>query len=408
METCQICCGRVSQCQEIQIMRGRYETFRLCPLCVSRLVTCEDCKRLVCLGYVYVVNRADTSGKIYVCTECRRNYVECPRCGKLITPESLVRMGGSYRVCPACAHNTKPCMACRELLSIEDFKAGDLYCVRCRRNGNSYYRGICSADFRPIPVFYGEEPYYGIELEVDEKPDGDEEWNIDECVENLNSLIVSSKGRFFLKDDGSLHNGFEIVSQPHSMVEWENQTWLAAVCKQIIYDGGVSFRNSKCGFHIHRSRKDLSEIVIVKLLTLFIKLQPFFEKVAQRKSNGYCKFSFLGTNENNRLTGKLLYDRLKKQDRAIMDRYMALNITGPATIECRIFRGSLVYKTVLAYLKFFHLLCAFAKKKEITLRIILKSSPVELWGELCKHFEQDSHLIDYLIEKRALLEDCVK
>ena len=408
MEKCPFC-SYSGELKEVKMVAAQYKTHLICSTCSAALKICDDCGRLISPAYSsFIAVSLDNPIRKYVCTDCRRNYVECKWCGHLVIVGSLVRMSGNYRVCPACAHDTKICMCCRQLLFTDKFNTGEVYCVACQRGRSSFYTGIREAGFRPIPVFYGEEPYYGIELEIDAKEGDDDKWDIDECIENLNKLIISSRGRFFLKADGSLDNGFEIVSQPHSISEWESQTWLKDACKQVIYDGGVSFQNSKCGFHVHRSRKDLPEVVVVKLLTLFIKLQPFFEKVAQRKSNGYCKFSFLGTGGNDRLSGKLLYDRIKKQDSAIMDRYMALNITGPATIECRIFRGSLVHSTVLAYLKFFHLLCEFAKKKEITLRKILKLPSVELWEELCKHFEQDERLMAYLVGKRVLLKDCVK
>ena len=86
------------------------------------------------------------------------------------------------------------------------------------RGRHSCYRGIHNYAHKPNPIFHGKAPYYfGIELEVEQT---DSDLSIDSGV----TVVENTLGkRAYMKEDGSLSNGFEIVTHPHSLDEFQDR-----------------------------------------------------------------------------------------------------------------------------------------------------------------------------------------
>jgi hypothetical protein len=84
------------------------------------------------------------------------------------------------------------------------------YCDDCYNN--RLHEFIKSYDYKPIPIFYGSgQPHYGVELEID---CGGE---YDGSAEDLNEIANKSNEHLYFKHDGSLDDGFEIVSHPATL-----------------------------------------------------------------------------------------------------------------------------------------------------------------------------------------------
>ena len=85
------------------------------------------------------------------------------------------------------------------------------YCYDCydRRRDRHVIKNYY---YKPVPLFYGKGPrYFGVELEIDNG--GESDSNARAILERAN---VEGKEYAYVKHDGSLDDGFEIVTHPLS------------------------------------------------------------------------------------------------------------------------------------------------------------------------------------------------
>jgi len=103
--------------------------------------------------------------------------------------------------------------------------------------------------YKPTPIFYGEGPrFFGVELEIDEA--GEDNRN----AENILSIGNYHGENIYCKHDGSLEDGFEIVTHPMSLdYHLHEMPW-----NDILYEarslGYTSHMAGTCGLHVHVSR----------------------------------------------------------------------------------------------------------------------------------------------------------
>ena len=122
-----------------------------------------------------------------------------------------------------------------------------------------------------------------------------------------------------------------------------------------------------CGLHVHVSRAALGmtpeaiDMVCAKILVLMDKFTPELIAFARRDwtTNHYCKkydgFNGSGENSTKKLLGKF------KPCKDSRDRYHALNLTNSATIEFRIFKGTLNPLTLRATVQLCDTLVQYCK-----------------------------------------------
>lgn len=213
---------------------------------------------------------------------------------------------------------------------------------------SSYYSTMDETTARPML-------YMGYELEVEyhghrmhEKLDG---------ARMLLDKYGDNDQFIYLKHDGSLNDGFEIVSQPgtlgfyNDVFDWEPIQALAKM-------GFKSWNNHHCGLHIHMSR---DAFVSDRHLFLFIKFifgnRDGLVQFAGREST-YAKFGFdeflnawYDYDSNRRVRSSKLIDFVKG-NQTNNDRYVAVNLQNAKTIELRFFRPSLKASTVKSALEF--------------------------------------------------------
>lgn len=287
-------------------------------------------------------------------------------------------------------------------------------CPDCVARSHPEQGYIHSAGMKPLPQFKGEHgPWYGMELEVDGFPRGDDRG---EAAQDLGVISKRHGEPVYLKTDGSLVLGFEIVSQPLTIEEWNQQTWLAEMCESVKENGGRSFETQSCGVHLHRSRKDLSELDLSKLVVMFMRLQPYFERVAQRRENGYCSYAYFQEKavlgkvefEPPKLCRKVVYKAIHSADPTIMQKYMAINLSNPDTVECRIFRGTLCVESLLAYVHFYHYLLEFVKNGGVKYETIVNMEQKELWTMLAEFLAGHSLVLQTYFEKKEITEKSEK
>lgn len=185
----------------------------LCPECLTACtLLCSHCEERIW--------REENEGneQTPLCRNCyEESYTHCTRCGGLISDDET------------CYYDEEPyCSDCRDRLLSDE---------------------IHSYNYKPDPIFYGDGPrYFGVELEID-------------CGgEDLDSagklLFIGNREQelIYCKHDGSLDDGFEIVTHPMSL-DWHlHQMPWEAILNKAVQMGYLSHRANTCGLHVHVSR----------------------------------------------------------------------------------------------------------------------------------------------------------
>ena len=170
---------------------------------------------------------------------------------------------------------------------------------------------------------YKQIAYLGFELEV-------------ECLGDRNSYrdgarLFDNSNIWYLKSDGSLNYGFEIVSHPMTL-DWAmaNLDW-----DTIDRLGDMSFAGweaGSAGLHVHVSRDGFaSESHQAKFVHFIMRNEPFLSWLAGRSNSRWASF-----NPDHR---KNLKNKLRNS--GMSERYFAVNLQNSGTLEVRIFRASL-------------------------------------------------------------------
>lgn len=188
--------------------------------------------------------------------------------------------------------------------------------------------------------------FLGVELEVEMINSGA---NAKTKANDLNELINDGDiGRnVFFERDGSLSNGFEIISHPQSLpAHREMWKWLQ---DKAAIKGLVSHKSTSCGLHIHVNRDTLTKLQIAKMVAFVNNPNnaEFMTALARRYGSamtGYCRIKA---------------EKAQVKPPNSSDRYEAVNVTPERTIEFRIFKGTLKYESLVAALEFVHALCEY-------------------------------------------------
>ena len=95
--------------------------------------------------------------------------------------------------------------------------------------------------------------YFGVELEVDEGGESNS------SAEALLQIVNAGEERAYCKHDGSLEDGFEIVTHPMTLAyHLEAMPW-EALLHRASEMGYLSHKALTCGFHIHVNRDTFGE-----------------------------------------------------------------------------------------------------------------------------------------------------
>jgi hypothetical protein len=175
----------------------------------------------------------------------------------------------------------------------------------------------------------------GFELEVES--DG-ETYDGPELVRlHLGDLV-------YFKEDGSLDDGFEIVTHPMTLAYAHSMDW--AWTQGLLDKGYRSWDRSSCGLHVHVDRRGFNGRLHQYSFTLLLmRNKALSYLIAGRQGNSYASFDKGMRTE--------IPKHLKGQDNCVQ-RYSAVNVLPTATLEVRMFKGSLKKERILAALEYVH------------------------------------------------------
>lgn len=295
-----------------------------------------------------------------LCSSCLdAETVCCTHCGSRLWRDDNAGTTEIPLCQPCYDHYYTSCDHCGALIALADahYEAGDEdreepLCDAC------YHRytisgGIESYYYKPQPIFYGTGPrYFGVELEIDE---GGERIR---SAQALMALANHGAERIYCKHDGSLDDGFEIVTHPMSLDYHLRQMPWAPLCRAAVEMGYRSHQSGSCGLHIHVSRNAFAQTeadqdaAIARVLYFFeknwVELLKFSRRTQRQMDRWAARYGY-------RDQPMEILEHAKKGVHA--GRYTCVNLTNPDTVEFRIFRGTLKANTIFAALQLVDRVC---------------------------------------------------
>ena len=352
-------CGRKYAEEELTLFAGDF----FCENCLDEeTVVCADCGERI-----WADQNSGNSGHP-LCQRCfDRHYTNCERCGAVISNDEAYYLedGDDYPYCESCYHILQN-------------------------------QVIHNYDYHPEPHFYGTgQRFFGVELEIDK---GGE---IGSNAEKILAVGNRNEEYFYCKHDGSLDDGFEIVSHPATAEYHLTQLPWKEVMAEAVSLGYRSHQACTCGLHIHISRDSFGDTEAAQDAAIG-RLLFFVEK----HWNELLKFSRRTNRQLERWAARYGY---KDTPQEMMDqaknyhygRYTCVNLTNSNTVEIRIFRGTLKYTTLAATIQLTNRLCS----------LVTALTDEELrslsWSEFIASV-REPELIQYLKERRLYLNEPVE
>lgn len=311
------------------VMKRLFETNNLIRSFIGELNLYEKigaCRCDICGEYHTRLNCIDDKKLCGFCID--NNYIECSRCGSLVSRDDVETTKDGYKLCKMCAK--------REYVL-------------------PYHR------YYPTVKFYGNDkdntlPYLGVELEID---------NGGELDSNVKILVnmMNKDGEHFVycSHDGSLNNGFEIITQPATLeYHMSIKSIYQEAFKKLRKMEYLSHDTTTCGFHVHFNRSFFAENETENIGKLIYLVNHFWNKFvifARRPEFRMDRYSKKINMDTNRYISAANKTELHEY------HYYAINIANPDTIEFRMFKGTLNVNTFLATLQFVHNCIVTAREK---------------------------------------------
>ena len=269
------------------------------------------------------------------------------------------------------------------------------YCRSCFEERNddpihSYY-------YKPEPIFHGDDPrYFGVELEIDEGG---------EVKSKARSLleIANREGEYlYIKHDGSLEDGLELVTHPMSRDFQLHEVAWVKICKKAVELGYISHQATTCGLHVHVSRKAFGETeeqqdsAIARVLYFFEKHWEELLKFSRRTPRQLERWAARNGNKDR---PKEILDFAKKD--GSQGRYVCVNLQNQDTVEFRMFRRTLKPNTIFATLQLLNRIC------DVALFLSDRELQDMAWTTFVSGCTQPE-LVQYLKERRLYVNEPVE
>lgn len=354
-------------------------------------------------GQVYPFKNYVTVDDDTLCESCaNEETVLCAHCGERIYRDDNAG-NENTPLCQSCYDRYyTSCECCGRLIHLddayyEDDNEDDPLCYGCYTRARRS-QGIKDYYYKPEPLFRGcASRYFGVELEVDGAGEDDAKARRVMKIANGNGVE-----NLYCKHDGSLDDGFEMVTHPMTMEYHMKEMPWQRILQEAIRLGYTSHQAATCGLHVHVNRNAFGEsereqdAVIARILYFFEKnweeLLKFSRRTPRQLDRWAARYGYKDQ-------PKELLEHAKKGARG--GRYTSVNLTNTSTIEFRIFRGTLKYNTLIATLQLLDRICDVA----ISLTDDqIKDMPWTTFASGCTQPE----LVQYLKERRLYVNEPVE
>ena len=316
-----------------------------------------------------------------ICHGCRDDYlVTCESCDCVMHQEDSSRLG-DYAYCNDChAEVASYCDACDDYHHVDDDPCEEAHGHSDLVRNYSYkpnpmFRWVTDGVVQRTDYYTRDDrhmtstPFFGFELEIEACGN-----SIVDGAELFHRGIDDNV--LYLKEDGSLNNGFEIVTHPATLDYYQNHfDWSAF--RSVKDMGYKSWGERSCGFHIHISRS-----AFMRRSSVANRDGVFSDYFLRRTGvtphlMAFMYFIYKNTAQVERIAGRnSSYGRLTTGEISNLmsycrfgnsgDRYMAVNVNNSSTIELRMFRGSLKVERILGYIQFADALYNYTSESRVS------------------------------------------
>jgi L-rhamnose mutarotase len=336
---------------------------------------CEDCNDNYnsCCGCSDVIYSDDT---YFVhddpwCSGCYHDrFSICDDCNETVRSDDMNtvqgRSGADRHVCDSCRRDYPWCSNCDEYVHEDNYDGNDL-CVGCASDSDddddeSYDNGdvIKNYGYKPRPTFFkvseNDNVYLGIELEVERGANSE--------TNHTKMALLIQQDFLYFKTDGSLDNGFEIVTHPMtiSYIKKHKNIW-ASILNELRSNNYRSYDTRTCGMHIHISKNAFTTWHLYRFMKFFVDNADFVTKISQRKIENLDRWAALTDKPSDSYKeyteDRLMYKAKKKYGND--KRYLAVNLQNPKSVEVRIFRGTLNDSSFFKNIEFVQALYDYTK-----------------------------------------------
>lgn len=361
----------------------------------EEVLTCYDCGNVIEEGDEHYTNGdGDT-----ICEYCYdENYFTCDRCGEVVSRDYMNCMNNGDYICDNC-YDSEGCFTCDRCG--EHFYGDGNYC----EDDDNYYCDYCYdevCDEYSDSDDYDDEGYRGIiksyhnrDIPITFKYTQKDLTNdllfakgFEHTADNLLKMgmeieVINKENKIsnnemagmireefeelelVFEEDGSLGNGFEIITQPMSMSYIrEHEDDFKRICEMLVENGFTSHDGNKCGQHIHFSKSyfnDNYDKYVGKLQLFFERYKDEIYRFSRRTSTGWCSWISDNASYNKEYfkSSKILCDYAKRNT----GHGVNINLENSNTIEIRVFRGTLKFETLMSNFEFVNSLVHIIREK---------------------------------------------
>ena len=334
-------------------------------------------------------------GSEWLCESCADELtVVCDACGERIYSEDAVE-DSNYTLCESCFdEDYVRCADCDRILRRDRayWDDDDAYCSSC---WDDHCSVIHEYSYTPDLVFHGKGlRHFGVELEINNG--GTDRYN----AEKLLNIANADAENLYIKTDGSLDDGLELVTHPMTLTYHLNEMPWAEVLRKAQSMDYLSHAAGTCGLHVHISRLafgctyEQQEAAIARLLYFVEKFWAELLRFSRRTQGQMNRWA---ARYGMKLTPT---DQMCHAKNSCAGRYTAVNLTNSDTVEIRMFRGTLKLNTLKATLQMVNHLVEVA--------VSLSDYQVQdmSWFDFLDEIKE-SELIQYLKERRLYVNEPV-
>lgn len=252
---------------------------------------------------------------------------------------------------------------------------------------------------------------FGVELECEPRNDGG---NVRMDAYELSDRIDEIPGgRTYCKSDGSLSNGVEIVSHPGTLAHHMYVMHWRQIQRTCEKAGFRSHDAANSGLHVHVGRAQLGSTdaerddVTRKVQVLFALYTAELTRFSRRRRSclaQWAPINGLGMTPDD-IRHMSTADLARWASVCIPayrsnhnDRYTAVNVTNSATVEIRIFRGTLKRDTLIAAIQLVSNVFEYAMAHDWA------DIPASTWADVAA-YKPYKELVDYMIARGLLDAD---
>jgi transcription initiation factor TFIIIB Brf1 subunit/transcription initiation factor TFIIB len=302
--------------------------------CIDCGTVCDDCNE------IYRFDRNEDRFRS-ICNNCEENWYYCERCSAPTHADYIITVDDCEQWCDSCSQDYSEYCAGHDMYESEPCSRRDSALIHSY-DYNPYigwrYNGFQEGDSSFNMKEWKTKTFFGVELEV-ECLDGDLDDAATAVLEHFNnSTSINDERVVYLKQDGSLEYGFEIVTQPMTFDFAMSLDWsILNTLRDMNYR---SWKGGACGIHVHVSRtafKDRQHLW--KFTQLINGNERKCELLAGRNSERW-------SNYDKKTSSKIVLGK------EYPHRYSAVNLLNSMTVEVRIFRGSLRVERVPMAIQF--------------------------------------------------------